>query len=320
MNALEVENLTVLFGGHTAVRDVSFSLAPGEVLGVVGESGSGKSLIGLSVMGMPPDAAAISGAARVAGKDLLALPENERARIRGREVAIVFQEPMTALNPLQRIGDQIAEPIRWHENLGRAAIRARVLDLMNEVGLPDPEQRLRQYPHELSGGQRQRALIALALACNPSVLIADEPTTALDALVARRVMTLLRGLAKRRNMALLLISHDLAAVGAAADRVIVMYAGDLVESGPAADVLRDPRHPYARGLIAARPRPRPAATARAHLPTIRGTVPPLGALPPGCRFYGRCPHGADVCTRAAPELRQAGPGRVAACVRPEMLR
>jgi peptide/nickel transport system ATP-binding protein len=312
--------LTLRFGGLTAVRDVSFSLEAGEVLGVVGESGSGKSLVGLSVMGMPPEAATASGAVRLDGKDMLSLPEGERARLRGRDVAMVFQEPMTALNPLQRIGEQIAESIRWHESAGRSAVRARVLDLMTEVGLPNPEQRLRQYPHELSGGQRQRALIALALACNPSVLIADEPTTALDALVARKVMTLLRGLAKRRNMALLLISHDLAAVSTAADRVIVMYAGDLVEVGPVAEVLGDPRHPYASGLISARPRPRAANAPRTHLPTIPGTVPPLVALPPGCRFHGRCRHGAPVCTQGAPPLVVVGPRRAAACVRLETLR
>jgi len=320
MNVLEVDRLSIRFGPLIAVRNVSFSLEVGEVLGVVGESGSGKSLLGLSVMGMPPETATVDGAVRLEGGDILALHESARAHLRGRRVAMVFQEPMTALNPLQRIGKQIAEPIRWHEGTSRAATRARVLTLMDEVGLPDPEQRMRQYPHELSGGQRQRALIALALACNPPVLVADEPTTALDALVAKKVMALLRGLAKQREMALMLISHDLAAVATAADRVLVMYAGDLVEVGPAMAVMGEPRHPYTRGLIAARPRPRLEGTARAHLPTIAGSVPPLAALPPGCRFHGRCAHGIDDCTLGVPPLVPAGSGRAAACTRLEALR
>jgi peptide/nickel transport system ATP-binding protein len=302
-----------------AVRNVSFSVEAGEVVGVVGESGSGKSLIGLSIMGMPPEAATAEGAVRLNGANMLSLPERARARLRGSRVAMVFQEPMTALNPLQRIGEQIAEPIRWHEGVGRGETRARVISLMEEVGLPEPEQRLRQFPHELSGGQRQRALIALALACNPAVLVADEPTTSLDALVAQKVMALLRGLAKRRRMALILISHDLVQVAAAADRVLVMYGGDLVETGPAAAVLSEPRHPYAQGLIAARPRPRAEGAARAPLPTIPGTVPPLRALPSGCRFHGRCPHSAQKCAAAPPMLIAAGPGRLAACVRLEEL-
>lgn len=317
MTALEVDRLTVRFGGLAAVSDVSFALSAGEVLGVVGESGSGKSLIGLSVMGMPPEGAVTKGAVRIGNDDIIALPERTRARIRGRQVAMVFQEPMTALNPLRTIGNQIAEPIHWHERLGRPAVRRRVLDLLEEVRLPDPETRLHQYPHELSGGQRQRVLIALALACNPSVLVADEPTTALDAVVANRVLALLRGLAERRHMALMLISHDLDAIATAADRMIVMYGGTLVESGPTAEVLATPRHPYTIGLLGARPRPRLYEGPRQPLRTIPGSVPPMHALPSGCRFHGRCERGIDACGRGRPPLVPAGPGRRVACIRLE---
>lgn len=317
MNVLDVKGLTVRFGPLTAVRDVTFSLSEGEVLGVVGESGSGKSLLGLSVMGMPPEASRTEGVVRLGGEDILSLTEGARARLRGRRVAMVFQEPMTALNPLRTIGNQIAEPIRWHERVGRTVARQRALDLMEEVGLPDPQARFRQYPHELSGGQRQRALIALALACDPAVLVADEPTTALDALVADRVLALLRSLAARRRMALILISHDLHAISKATDRVAVMYGGTLVESGPTAEVLAAPHHPYTIGLIGARPRPRLGADARRPLPTIPGTVPPLSSLPPGCRFHGRCPHGIDACGESAPPLLPVGPLRAAACIRLE---
>ncbi|MEO1000221.1 MAG: ABC transporter ATP-binding protein, partial [Pseudomonadota bacterium] len=237
---IALEGLTVALGGGTALRGVDLEVAAGARLGVVGESGSGKTMLGLALMGMLPEAAEVIGRVRVADHELTALPEPARARLRGPTVAMVFQDPMSALNPLQRIGTQIAEPMRWHEGIGRGAARERALALLREVGLPEPEARLAQYPHELSGGQRQRAMIALALACNPKVLIADEPTTALDAVVAARVLDLLREVAERRGMTLILISHDLGAVERAAERIAVLYSGDLMETGAVGEVLAAP--------------------------------------------------------------------------------
>ncbi len=312
---IRAEGLTVSFGGAAALRGATFAIGAGEQVGVVGESGSGKSMLGLALMGMAPEAAQVTGSLRFEGREMAGAPEAEWERLRARRTAMIFQEPLSALNPLRRIGEIVMEPLRVHLRLSRVAAEARARALFAEVGLP--EDRFRQFPHEISGGQRQRVLIALALACDPGLLIADEPTTALDAHVALRVIDLLKRLSAERRMALLFISHDLAAVARATDRLIVMYGGDMVETGRTADVLAAPAHPYTRGLLAARPRieaaPRGADGRRARLATIPGTVPGLLALPAGCRFSGRCPVERPDCAKRRPELRPVG-ARAAACV------
>jgi peptide/nickel transport system ATP-binding protein len=314
MSLLAIEGLSVAFAEGQALRTVSLRVDRGERVGIVGESGSGKSMLARSVLGLWPEAARVTGRVMLDGADMAALPEAARARLRGRKAAMVFQDPMAALDPLQRIGTQIAEGILWHEGGARSAAWARAAALLEEVGLPDPEARLRQYPHELSGGQRQRALIALALACDPALLIADEPTTALDAVVALKVLDLLRDLAERRGMALILVSHDLKAVARVAGRVVVLYGGEVMEEGPVEAVFAAPRHPYTRGLMAARPTVRAPGAPRTALPTIPGHPPSLGDLPPGCRFHGRCPEGTAACVEPVAMARLAG-HRAARCVR-----
>ena len=316
---MELSQVSVGFGRAFALREVSLSVAHGERLGIVGESGSGKSMLGLSMMGMVPEVALVTGRIVLDGTDLSRASERVWRRQRARQVAMIFQEPMAALNPLQRLGETVMEPLQVHLGLSRAAARARALELFEEVGIPDPVARLRQYPHEISGGQRQRVLIALALTCDPALLIADEPTTALDAHVALRIIELLVRLAEKRRMALVFISHDLAAVARATERIAVMYGGEVVEEGPTARVLDDPRHPYTSGLLGARPGigggtpGRGPDGRRQRLPTIPGTVPPLSQLPEGCRFSGRCPVEVAQCATVRPALRQLPAGRRAAC-------
>lgn len=301
-----VSSLSVGFGDAQAVREASLTIPPGARIGIVGESGSGKSMLGLALMGMAPDAARVTGSLVVDGTEMAGAPERDWRALRARRIAMIFQEPMAALNPLKRVGDIVAEPLRLHEALGRDAALDRALSLFREVGLPDPEARLRQFPHEISGGQRQRVLIALALACNPGLLIADEPTTALDANVALRITELLTDLSVRRKMALLFISHDLTAVARATSEIVVMYGGTVVERGPTDQVLAAPRHPYTQGLLAARPRPEGLRQngIRRRLPTIPGSVPPLDRLPPGCRFAGRCPVELPQCASVRPPVVQ----------------
>lgn len=314
---IELESFTARFGTAAALRDASVTIRPGDRLGVVGESGSGKTMLALSLMGMAPDGAALSGRLTIDGQEMAQARERDWQALRSRRVAMVFQEPMSALNPLRRVGDTVMEPMLRHEGLSRAQARARALALFQEVGIPNPEDRLRQFPHEMSGGQRQRVLIALALACDPMLLIADEPTTALDANVALRITDLLSRLARERQMALVFISHDLAAVARATDQVVVMYGGDMVEQGPTAKVLADPKHPYTKGLLAARPDPtvagRDAQGRRQRLPTIPGSVPPLHALPAGCRFAGRCPVELPHCASKRPVFAPVAADRGAAC-------
>jgi len=312
---LEMRDVSVRFGEVAAIRSASLTVTEGDRIGLVGESGCGKSMMALTLMGMVPEAARVTGSIRLNGKELVGLSERQLRRIRARSIAMIFQEPMAALNPLRRIGETVMEPLLLHEGLSRTAARARALALFEEVGIPEPEQRLRQFPHEISGGQRQRVLIALALACNPALLIADEPTTALDANVALRITDLLVRLAEDRRMALLFISHDLAAVTRATRDICVMYGGDIVERGPTRQVLDAPAHPYTKGLLAARPRFDPAAPARRRLPTIPGTVPQLADLAPGCRFSGRCAVELTHCARTRPAAAALGPGRSAACHR-----
>lgn len=315
MSLLEVRGLSVAFPAGLAVRSLSFALAPGERVGIVGESGSGKTMTALAILGMQPEAARVTGRVALGGTPLDPGDERAMAGVRGRRVGMVFQDPAAALNPLHRIGRQIAEPLLWHGLASRAEAEARAVALLSEVGLPEPARRLRQYPHELSGGQRQRATIAMALACGPELLIADEPSSALDVAVAARVLDLLRDLSERRGMGLLVVSHDLAAIARVAQRILVLYCGDLVEEGPVAEVLSAPAHPYTQGLLAARPRLRRPGEPARPLPTIPGRIPPLSAMGAGCRFHGRCPLGTPDCAAAPPPLRPVGPGRQAACFR-----
>lgn len=309
-----MENMTVRFEIGEALRGASLRIAPGTRMGIVGESGSGKSMLAACLMGMVPDTATLSGTLTIDGVDMTHMPETTWQTIRARRVAMIFQEPMSALNPLRRVGDTVAEPICVHLGLSKAAARNRVVSLFEEVGIPNPIARLRMFPHELSGGQRQRVLIALALACDPELLIADEPTTALDANVAQKITDLLVSLSTSRNMALVFISHDLAAVARATTDIVVMYGGDIVERGLTAEVLADPVHPYTQGLLAARPDPhavpRDTNGTRRRLPTIPGTVPPLQAMAQGCRFSGRCNIERDECASIKP--MPAGP-RQATC-------
>ncbi|MEO0937106.1 MAG: ABC transporter ATP-binding protein [Pseudomonadota bacterium] len=309
---ITAEDLTVRFGAGAALRGVSLRLAPGQRVGVVGESGCGKSMLGLALMGMLPDAAQMAGRITVDGADLSAAPEATWRALRARRMAMIFQEPTAALNPLQRVGEAVAEPLRLHLGLSRDAARDRVLALFEETGIQEPEAKLRQYPHELSGGQRQRVLIALALACDPGLLIADEPTTALDAHVGLRITDLLVRLTRTRQMALVFISHDLAAVARTVDRLVVMYGGEIVEEGPVDQVLSDPQHPYTKGLIGARP-PFEPGHLRRRLPVIPGTVPGLVDLPKGCRFAGRCAQEMPQCAGTRAPKVQTGPERSAAC-------
>ena len=314
---IAMHTFSVAFTSGTALREATFEIAPGDRLGIVGESGSGKTMLGLCLMGMAPDAARLSGRLTIDGRDMTDTPESEWQALRARKVAMIFQEPMAALNPLARVGDTIAEPLRQHLGLSRAQARARALELFQEVGIPDPAARLAQFPHELSGGQRQRVLIALALTCDPELLIADEPTTALDPNVALRITDLLVRLSDQRGMALVFISHDLAAVARATRNILVMYGGDIVERGPTGEVLSKPAHPYTRGLLNARPSPhatpRDAGGHRPRLPTIPGVVPALHLLPQGCRFSGRCSVERPECARAAPQSMDIGENRSTAC-------
>lgn len=317
MALLEVENLRTYFetesGTARAVDGVSFSLEKGEVLGIVGESGSGKSVTSLSIMRLvpePPGRIQPGSAVRLNGRDLLALPEAEMRRVRGNDLAMIFQEPMTSLNPVFPVGEQIAEALRWHRGMGRREARRRAVEMLRLVGIADPEQRAREYPHQLSGGMRQRVMIAIALSCEPDVLIADEPTTALDVTIQAQILDLIAELRERLGMAVILITHDLGVVAEVCDRVLVMYAGQVVEQGGVEEVFRDPRHPYTEGLLQAIPRlGRPVE----RLAVIPGTVPGPTAWPHGCRFHTRCPYGWQLCVEAEPGLFAAGPGHNARC-------
>src|SRR3954467_14992016 len=287
---LSVERLTTVFdlpgGPAPAVIDVSFHVDAGETLGLVGESGSGKSVTALSILRLVQRPGRIaSGSIVFKGRDLMALGEREMQKVRGAGIALVFQEPMTALNPVFTIGNQIEETLQVHGVARGRAARTRAVELLEAVSIPDPQRRVADYPHQLSGGLRHRALIALALACNPALLIADEPTTALDVTIQAQILDLLRDLQQRFKLAVLLITHDLGVVAQMADRVAVMHAGRIVEQGLVRDLFRDPRHPYTRGLLASIP----GGTRGARLQAIQGTVPPLGQLPPGCAFAPRRP-------------------------------
>jgi len=314
---LEVKDLRVTLhtarGQAEALRGISFSLDRGETAGLIGESGCGKSLTALALMGLLPEGARIAGSIRFDGQELVELPEDAWCRLRGARIGMVFQEPMSALNPLHSIGRQIAEPLRLHRGLTAREARAEVLRLLDRVRLPDGARRLNAFPHQLSGGQRQRVVIAIALACGPSLLVADEPTTALDVTLQREILDLIAGLVERERMALLLISHDLGVVAQRVARMLVMYGGTLVESGPSTEVFSRLSHPYTRGLYAARPvLGMPRGT---RLATIPGRVPELVDLPEGCPFGERCTFVIDACRRAPPPACAVGPGHEARCIR-----
>ena len=309
---LSVRNLSVAFGRSKVVEDVGFDLAPGEILGVVGESGSGKSITALSILRLVPSPGRVTGGISFAGTDLMALPETQMREIRGRDIAMIFQEPMTSLNPVFTCGDQVMEALLYHRALDRTAARAEALKLLKLVEIPSAERRLDDYPHQLSGGMRQRVMIAMALACRPKLLLADEPTTALDATIQAQILDLLRGLQREFGMAVILITHDLGVVSDVAHRVLVMYGGKVVETAPSEAIFARPLHPYTEGLLASIPR---LEGPIARLDAIPGQVPPPDAMPPGCRFAPRCRYAAEPCRAAPPPLAPRGADRAAACIR-----
>ena len=299
-----------------AVDGVDITIGRGETVGVVGESGCGKTVTALSVLkliAMPPGRI-VAGQILWQGSDLVPLPGRELDRIRAKEIAVVFQEPMTSLNPVYTVGEQIAEVLRRHEGLSRRAALARTVEMLKTVHIPNAERRVRDYPHQFSGGMRQRVMIAMALACNPKLLIADEPTTALDVTIQAQILELLQELKGRLGMAIMLITHAMGVVAETAQRVVVMYAGRVVEEAPVAELFANPRHPYTRGLINSIPRIDRAAAGKTRLEAIAGVVPSLLRPAPGCRFAPRCPFASDVCRRALPEPREVGPGHKVACV------
>ncbi|KQP14270.1 ABC transporter ATP-binding protein [Pseudorhodoferax sp. Leaf267] len=314
---LEVTDLRVGLqtqrGPAEAVRGISFSLARGETLGIVGESGCGKSITVMSLMGLLPANATVGGSIRFDGQELVGLPERALCAIRGNRIGMIFQEPMTALNPVHTIGRQVAEPLRLHRGMSKAAARAEALALLERVGIRDAASRLDAYPHQFSGGQRQRIGIAMALACGPDLLIADEPTTALDVTIQKQILDLLAELVAERGMALILISHDLGVIARSAARMLVMYGGSVVESGPTAAVFAQRAHPYTQGLFAARPALGAAKGQR--LATIAGSVPELVDLPPGCPFAGRCTHTIAACHTTVPPAEWLPHAHAVRCIR-----
>ena len=317
---LEVRDLRTWFrtddGIVRAVDGVSMSVRRGETLAVVGESGCGKTVTARSILkliDMPPGLFA-GGEIMWRGHNLIPLSPSEMDKIRAREIGMVFQEPMTALNPVYPVGDQIAEAVRAHENISRKAAMSRAVDMMRLVQIPNAEGRVDDYPHQFSGGMRQRVVIAMALICGPQLLIADEPTTALDVTIQAQILDLLNEMKARLGMAIMLITHAMGVVAENAQRVVVMYAGKVVEDAPVEELFANPRHPYTQGLIRAIPRVDATAQHRARLAQIPGTVPSLLNPPVGCRFAARCPFATDACLVAEPELRKVGPDHKAACI------
>ncbi len=302
--ALDVQGLSVEFptrrGTLTAIEDVSMQIAPGEILGVVGESGAGKSITGLAVLGLLEAPGRIAaGSVYVGGRRVDRLSEAELTKIRGREMGAIFQDPLTALNPLFTVGKQLVETIRLHSDMQRKEAQDRALELLRSVGIPAPEERLRQYPHQFSGGMRQRVVIALALAAGPRLITADEPTTALDVSIQAQITALLRKLCDETGVGIMLVTHDMGVIAETADRVCVMYSGRVVESGPVADVIHAPEHPYTKGLMAAIPSLHDRVET---LSQIDGSMPRLNARPTGCSFHPRCPHAGPKCSIATPPL------------------
>jgi len=296
-----------------AVNDVSLTVAPGRVLGLVGESGCGKTMTALSVMRIvPPPGRIVGGAIQFQGVDLLSLPEGEMQRVRGRKIAMIFQEPMTALNPVLTVGEQIAEMLRHHLGMSRLDARSRAIELLRQVGVPSAEERYSSYPHQLSGGLRQRIMIAMAISCEPALIFADEPTTALDVTIQAQILELLRRLQRELHLSLVLVSHDLGVIAQMADEVAVMYAGRIVERAPTARLFSEPLHPYTQGLMQSLPS-RAARDQRQRLTAIPGSVPRLQQLPPGCAFHPRCAVAIDRCSLEEPALTTLAPDHDARC-------
>lgn len=320
---LEVQNLVTQFfmekGMVRAVNDVSFDLFRGRSLGIVGESGSGKSAMALSLMRLiTPPVGVVSGQGIfLEGKDILSLSSKEMERIRGNRISMIFQEPMTSLNPVFTIGEQIQETIQLHQQVSTKEAKERCLDLLELVGIPAPQQRLKEYPHQISGGMRQRVMIAIALACGPSVLIADEPTTALDVTTQAQIMDLIQKLQAETQMGILLITHDLGVVAEVCDEVAVMYCGKIIEKSSVEAIFAAPQHPYTKALLDAIP---PLMGGRVdhtrRLQAIEGVVPPLSNLPIGCNFYDRCPKATATCNGSEPSLEEIRPGHFVACFHP----
>ncbi len=318
MNLLEVRGLTTAFmtgrGEINAVEEVSFSLAEGEILGIVGESGSGKSVTALTIMDLlpRPPARVAAGEVTFNGQRLTGLSDREMQRIRGPGIAMIFQEPMTSLNPVFPIGDQIMETIAAHERLPQAELRKRAIAMLDKVGIPSAARRMDDYPHQMSGGQRQRVMIAIALACNPKLLIADEPTTALDVTIQAQILDLLMDLRDEFGMGVIIITHNMGVIAETADRVLVMYAGRVIEEAPVATIFDRPLHPYTRGLLDCVPS---LTEDRARLVAIPGTLPDPARRPPGCAFAPRCSHAQPACSAAIPPLETLEPGHRVACLR-----
>jgi peptide/nickel transport system ATP-binding protein len=315
---LEVQDLSVRFdsdeGTVHAVDRMALTLAPSEVLGIVGESGCGKSVTALSILGLLPETATVNGSVLFEGAELLGASRSQLRKIRGRKISFVFQEPMTSLNPVLRIGDQLKEALRQHMDLSRGAADARAVELLDLVHIPDPERRVQEYPHQLSGGMRQRVMIAMALACDPKILIADEPTTALDVTIQAGILDLLRELRERLGTAIILITHNLGVVADLADRVVVMYAGRKAEEASVGELFAHPQHPYTIGLLGAVPRPGAARDGR--LQEIPGRVPSLAKPPGHCSFADRCPRADEQSWSEVPELRRVRPDHTVACFHP----
>ncbi len=306
---LEVKNLRTHFytrkGVVPAVDGVDFQVAPGEILGIVGESGCGKSVTSLSILNLLIDYAKIEEGSEInfEGRNLVGLPKKEMCKIRGKDIAMIFQDPMTSLNPVMTIEKQLMETVRAHRNVSKEEARKLALDMMIKVGIPSPEKRLKEYPHQLSGGMKQRVMIAMALMCNPKLLIADEPTTALDVTIQAQILKLMRELKDETGSAIMLITHDMGVVASMADAIMIMYAGRVVEYGQAKEVFRNPKHPYTIGLLKSIPRLDEKVDA---LFTIEGTVPNQYNMPAGCKFWPRCPHATEQCKTEEPTLRQYG--------------
>jgi peptide/nickel transport system ATP-binding protein len=317
MPLLEVHNLGVRLqtqrGPAAAVRDVSFNLERGQTLGLIGESGCGKSITAMSLMGLLPENSVVSGSIRFDKQEMVGMNDAALRHLRGNRIGMIFQEPMTALNPVHTIGHQVAEPLRLHRGTDRAAARAQAIALLDRVGIADAARRVDAYPHQFSGGQRQRITIAMALACGPDLLIADEPTTALDVTIQGQILDLISDLVQERGMALLLISHDLGVIAQNVERMMVMYGGTVVESGPTDKVFAHMAHPYTRGLFGARPQL--GAFRGTRLSTIAGTVPELVDLPAGCPFFERCTWAAPQCAQTLPAATDLGSAHHASCLR-----
>ena len=319
MPLLEVENLQVHFrtptGINRAVDGVSFHVDPGETLAIVGESGCGKSVTSMSMMRLIPEPPGkIAGSIRLEGRDILALSDREMRALRGNDISMIFQEPMTSLNPVLTVGRQIGETLRLHQGLDQAQAEARAVEMLTLVGILEPGRRVREYPHQLSGGMRQRVMIAMALACNPKLLIADEPTTALDVTIQAQILKLMLELKQRVGAAIILITHDLGVVAEVAERVMVMYAGRKVEEAPVKQLFRSPRHPYTQGLLGALPKLGSSLSGETRrLAEIPGQVPDLKQRIEGCVFAGRCALATDLCRQYAPGLEQKAPHHIAAC-------